>query len=83
MEPYAAICINKSLFDTSPVVKNMKITGITQMSLLPMSYMQNFDANPMAYSKSSQIQYLIKTNNQKRTSVAEAEPTKIYIAVDF
>ena len=36
-----------------------------------MSYIQNFDANPMAHSKSSQIPYMIQTNMQKKTSAAE------------
>ena len=52
----------------------MKNTEITQMTFLPMGYMQNFGANPMAHSKSSQIPYMIKTNMQKKRSAAEAEP---------
>ena len=74
MEPYAAICIKNAWFNTSHVATNMENIKITEMQFLPMGWMQNFDANPMAHNKSSQIPYMIKTNIQKKRSAAEAEP---------
>ena len=36
------------------------------MTLLTMSDMQNFGANPMALSKATQIPYVIKNQNAKK-----------------
>ena len=80
MHPYGAICSHlyqKHMIEFVSCCKNMGNTEITQMTFLPMSYMQNFDANPMAPSNSSQIPYMIKTYMQKKWSVASAEPINI------
>ena len=74
MEPNVAICTKKTWFNCSHVAKAWKNLEITQMTFLPMGYMQNFNANPMTHSKSSRIPYMIKTNMQKKKSAAEAEP---------
>ena len=49
--------------------------------LLPMSYMQNFGANPMTPSKASQIPYMITTNMQTNRSAAKAEPMNYTVSV--